>query len=72
MTITLDLRSRHSLTRNETIVFQANPLKSKVQVPRKLMWHEACNLEEINIPKPIHNNSNASRIVELSDGTVMV
>ena len=40
MSTTIEPKTKLSSPRNETIIFESNPLHTKVQIPNRLKWNE--------------------------------
>lgn len=77
MTTTLNPRSKHSLTRNETIIFEANTQHSKISTPKRLKWNElsqagSWELSDICQPRIQELTESSSTILEQTDGSVQI
>jgi len=75
MTTTVEPKSRIISPKNETIIFEANTMHTKVKTPKRLRWDEITqsltwNLQDINPPKPIQIENQTFQIIEHSDGSI--
>ncbi|GJS27075.1 hypothetical protein Tco_0487695 [Tanacetum coccineum] len=77
MTTTVDPRSRIDITKDETVIFEANLENSSICTPKRLKWDEITrnqtwNLEELVKIKPLKLNKDIANIVEISDGNIEI
>lgn len=75
MTTTIEPKTKIVSPRDETIIFEANTMHTKVKTPKRLRWNEITqsltwNLQDINPPKPIELENQTSNIIEHSDGSI--
>uniref|UniRef100_A0A251T9F0 Putative viral movement protein n=1 Tax=Helianthus annuus TaxID=4232 RepID=A0A251T9F0_HELAN len=75
MTTTIEPKTKLISPKDETVIFEANTIHTKIRTPKKLKWNEITqsltwNLQDINPPKPIEIENQTSNIVEHSDGSI--
>nr|GEY33363.1 hypothetical protein [Tanacetum cinerariifolium] len=77
MTTTEEPRSRIDVTKNKTVIFEANLENSQVCTPKRLKWDEITRnqtwkLEEIIKPKPLKLNKEATSILEHTNRNIVI
>ncbi|GKD03008.1 hypothetical protein Tco_1177982 [Tanacetum coccineum] len=75
MTTTVDPRSKIDITKDETVIFEANLENSSICTSKRLKWDEIIrnqtwNLEELVKIKPLKLNKDIANILEKSDGNI--